>query len=234
MSFGLTSGGWYTDEYHRPSIQEFSDLVRSARDNKLNPSCKVPIPAGWDFDLVNKSLLIEPDYEAYSRFKKAFGYVANIRDTSSDDTDSPLQLTIVLKLPFKYGKKACEKYHSWAFGRIQAFGAKAAFPRHFEAISIGDAVAGVVCVTGGEYHTAHLRSWKSCSFNERWKSSPRPFFEEDSRSGPFSPHGSFFSPNYFLLHSSLFGFRFSFLWHRIAHRRDIQASRHVLSKFADP
>ena len=235
MSFGLTSGGWYTDEYYRPSIQEFPDLVCSARDNKLNPSCKVPIPAGWDFDLVNKSLLIEPDYEAYSRFKKAFGYVANIHDTFSDDTASPVQLTIVLKLPFKYGTKACEKYHSWAFGRIQAFGAKAAFPRHFEAISIGDAVTGVICVTGGDYRTAHLGSWKACSFDEWWKASPRSFFDEDYRSGLFPPPDSFSSPNYFFSYiPPFFGFHFSFLWHRIAHRRDLQASRHGLSKFADP
>ena len=138
----------------------------------------MPIPAGWDFDIANKSLLLEPSYEDYAKFKKSYGYIANIHDASSDDSASPLQLTVILKLPFKYGSKACERYRSWAYARIFAFGSKALFSRPLEALSIGDAVTGAICPAGGDHHTADLRAWKPCAYDEWFKASPRSFFDE--------------------------------------------------------
>ena len=130
MSFGIASGGWYVGEFYRPTIQEFSDTVMADRHAKLTPDARVPIPDGWNFDLARSSLLVGPIFGHYARFKKAYGFVANLHECPSGDTASPFQATVVLKLPSKYGDKASEFKSSWAFARIDAFAAKAKFLRN--------------------------------------------------------------------------------------------------------
>ena len=126
--FGYTSGGWAQYEYYRPTVQSFSDLVREARDDKANPCSLVPLPHGWDFDIVNQSLLIEPSAADFVRLVKAFGYVAHIDEASSDDTPDAFTAAVVLKLPFRFGEKDSEALPSWAFCRVSAFSSKAYLP----------------------------------------------------------------------------------------------------------
>ena len=127
---GYTSGGWAQYEYYRPSIQSFSDTVCAARANKANQSSQVPLPHGWDFDVVNTILSIEPSAADFVRMVKAFGFVAHIDDSSSDDTPEAFTATVVVKLPFRFGEKETEVLPSWAFCRANAFSDKAEnFPK---------------------------------------------------------------------------------------------------------
>ena len=139
MTFGTTSGGWKQHDYYCPTIQEFSDDVAGARQAKLNPSARVPIPLGWDFDLLKSSLLIEPSAFDYARYVKAFGYVVHLNDSTSGDTPDGFTASVVLKLPFRFGSSSSEASPSWAlsfilttpvvkiriFARINAFSGKA-------------------------------------------------------------------------------------------------------------
>ena len=71
---GYTAGGWCQYEAYRPSVKSFSDEVTEARKAKLNPSSRVCLPHGWDFDIINgKGLLIEPSEADYVRLVKASG-----------------------------------------------------------------------------------------------------------------------------------------------------------------
>ena len=187
-------------EFYRPSIQEFPDEVVDARDARSDPASRFPIPWGWSFGLSRSNLLIEPAAADYALFKKAYGFVANIHESSSGDTPSTFQATAVLKLPFRYGAKQAEFKTSWAFARTNAFSAKAGFPhkmnfvkhfsesvifarnffsRSFETLSIGDAVTGVIKITGGDYKTAHLEAWKPCSYTE-WRRGSVKIFRQRS------------------------------------------------------
>ena len=89
----------------------------------------MPTKQCWDFEVVKGEIYLEPSADDFCVFMKAFGYVAHIHDASSDDTASAFQLTIVLKLPFYYGKNASEYRHIWAFARANAFSAKANFTK---------------------------------------------------------------------------------------------------------
>lgn len=125
MSFGVTSGGWQQYEAYRPSIEEFSSEVTRAREAKLNPSARVPLPKQWDFDIRRSNLLLEPSASDYLRYVKAFGFIAHLHECSSDDTPSAFTASVVLKLPFRFGSSQYEEKASWAFVRINAFSAKA-------------------------------------------------------------------------------------------------------------
>ena len=50
---GYTAGGWCQYEAYRPTVKSFSDEVAEARKAKLNPSARVCLPHGWDFDITN-------------------------------------------------------------------------------------------------------------------------------------------------------------------------------------
>ena len=126
---GYTSGGWTQYEAYRPSVESFSKEVNEARGRNVNPSSAVPLPYGWDFDVHDQSLLLEPSAKDYPRLVKAFGFIAHIDQASSDDTPDAFTASIVVKLPFRFGEKDSEASHSWAFCRVSAFAAKAiSFP----------------------------------------------------------------------------------------------------------
>ena len=182
----------------RPTIQEFSDEVKAAREARPNPASRVPIPHGWEFGLLRSSLLIEPSAHDFCRLMKAYGYVSHIHEASPDGAPSAFQLIVVLKVPFRYGDKASEYRHSWAFARINAFADKAdlcqrasvfffiwenafwfhtCFPNGFETVSLGDAATGVIKGAKGDYKTAHLYAWRKVSYNEWRRASPLSFFE---------------------------------------------------------
>ena len=127
MALGTTSGGWKQYEAYRPTIEEFSDEIKRARAAKLNPSARAPLPKEWDFDLRQSNLLLEPSAFDFLRYVKAFGFIAHLHDSSSDDTPSAFTASVVLKLPFRFGD---ESEHSWSFVRLNAFSAKASrFPK---------------------------------------------------------------------------------------------------------
>ena len=74
--------------------------------------------------LYKGALISEPAPGEYVDYKLAFGYVASITDASSNDTGSPLSISVILKLPFKYGRSIDENRRSWAWARINAYASK--------------------------------------------------------------------------------------------------------------
>ena len=129
QAFGVTAGGWAVYEASRPASSDFSDEVEIARKNQPNPSARVSIPHARCVDLKNSHLLIEPRAWGYDRFKKAYGFFANIQDCSPGDVASPFQATVVLGVPFKFGFRKEESVRSFAFSRIVAFADKAVLPK---------------------------------------------------------------------------------------------------------
>ena len=177
--FTHTVGGWAHYEYYRPSAQQFSDDVVAARPAKSNPASRAPIPHGWDFDIENSPLLIDPSAADYVRFAKAYGFAAHVNDSTSGDAPSAFAAIVVLKPPFRLGGKGPERKTRWAFARANAFAAKAVCPEMkpgnvfapppgfsfgrgacvvsgFQSIAIGDAVTGAIKLTPGEYKNTHL------------------------------------------------------------------------------
>ena len=217
---GYTAGGWSQYEAYRPSIQSFSDEITKARDEQANPSSRIPLPYGWDFDKVKDALILEPSAQDFVRYVKAFGFVAHLNDSSSDDTASAFTATVVLKLPFRFGEKESEALPSWAFARVSAFAAKALLPKKsiffvslsftppffdifsvafwvhtcipsgFTPVTVGEAVTGVIKLTGGDYKNTHLSAWRPCSFAEWKAASPESFFDRSFRGLP--PHEKVF------------------------------------------
>ena len=83
-----------------------------------------------------------------------FGYVAEITLTEGEGTDTPGQLQIVLRIPWKYGPTSAEREHSWMLVRVVAFVSKSPFPQPAQIVKLGS------CVTG--YHEPISGASKSC------------------------------------------------------------------------
>ena len=203
MALGYSAGGWRVYDSYTPSIQCFSDEIKAARKEKLNPSARIPTKWGWDFDIAKGTVLLEPSASDFSLYKKAFGSISNIHEASSDDTPSPFQATVVLKLPFRYIDVPSEA-PSWCFSRVLAFATKASFPHSFQMVSVGDAVTGVIVPTDSDYRTSHLAAWRPCSFVEWQAASPLSFFKDgiqlptDAIFSPARPRLSEFPPSQWL------------------------------------
>ena len=74
------------------------------------------------------------------------------------NTASPLLLTVVLKLPFKY-RWNDDQPMSWTYSRVTAFSANAAVS-DITAFVIGDPVSGILVASSSRYKTAQLYGWK--------------------------------------------------------------------------
>ena len=192
MSFGRTAAGWNTSAFYQPGIEDFVFDLLEAREAEVNPHMHVPVPIGWTFEKDGDEVVIQPSEYDFARFKKLFGFVANFRGCTSDDTASPFAATVVVKLPFKYGTRDSENQFSWVYARTNAFASKAVFfklggsvdkkqiklakifpildpfciPNLYQTIRIGGAISGAVSSTGKK--STHLHAWQACSFTE-WK-----------------------------------------------------------------
>ena len=127
MSFGRTAAGWNTSAFYQPGIEDFVFDLLEAREAEVNPHMHVPVPIGWTFEKDGDEVVIQPSEYDFARFKKLFGFVANFRGCTSDDTASPFAATVVVKLPFKYGTRDSENQYSWVYARTNAFASKAVF-----------------------------------------------------------------------------------------------------------
>ena len=98
--------------------------INKARPGNRNPASSVPMPCGWDFEVVSGNVLIEPGPDEFTEYKDAYGYIASIDEASCSDTDAPLSCQVVTKLPFKYGFKREEYQRSFGYARVIAFTSK--------------------------------------------------------------------------------------------------------------
>ena len=127
--FGYTAGGWAQYEAYRPSIHSFSDSLTKAVADEVSPASQISVPYGWDFTKLKDNVILDPSQDDFVRYVKAFGLIAHLGDSSSDDTPSAFTATAVLKLPFRFGEKEAEALPSWVFARVSAFASKAFSPK---------------------------------------------------------------------------------------------------------
>ena len=59
--------------------------------------------------------------------RRTFGYVAEIKLPQGGGADTPAQIQLVAKIPFRYGTSTAERETSWMLVRVQAFMSKALF-----------------------------------------------------------------------------------------------------------
>ena len=124
ITYGRTCCGWSANDFYRPSIKEFGADIDKARSDNRNPPTSVPTPCGWNFDVVQGQLSIDPGADEFPDYKAAYGFVASINEASCNDTDAPLSCQIIVRLPFKYGFKAEEYRRSFGYTRVIAFTSK--------------------------------------------------------------------------------------------------------------
>ena len=125
LNFGRTSCGWSARQSYQPILESYVEDINQARDRNMNPAQSIPLAAGWTFDKEHSQLLLEPPEDDFRSYKHSFGYVATTHDANATDTASPLCLTVVLKLPYKYGSPPDERRHSYVWARVNAFASKA-------------------------------------------------------------------------------------------------------------
>ena len=90
-----------------------------------NPASQTPFPCGLGMCIYKGAMVLEPGPVEFNDYKSVFGYVSAITDVSPNDTGGPVQMSIVLNPPFKYGHSPEEWKQSWAWARINAFAPKA-------------------------------------------------------------------------------------------------------------
>ena len=109
-------------------------------------------------------------------------------------------MSVVLKMPFKYGHSSGEWKFSWVWARINPFASKANsfvsyFPnklvlffssassgirpahleKAYEPLAVGDAVRGLVSWTDIEYRSANLLGWRPATSQGWSHASPHSF-----------------------------------------------------------
>lgn len=136
-------------------------LNRGRHDS--DPNEKLLLPRGFELvlpdpDVRFSQLRLKVPKTFAPSYRRAFGYVADIMRIDSLNTASPLLLTVILKLPFKYRWNDDQPW-SWTYVRVTAFSSNAAVS-DITAIVIGDPITGVLVASSSRYKTAQLYGWK--------------------------------------------------------------------------
>ena len=88
-----------------------------------------------------------------------FIQVAEIKLTSGDGTETPAQMQLVTRAPWKYGVSTRETNSSWVLVRIQAFVSKALFAKPAQIVKLGDCVLGFTEPSNGNDRSCQLVGW---------------------------------------------------------------------------
>ena len=118
-----------------------------------------------------------------------FGCVAEITLTDGEGADTPAQLQIVTRIPWRYGTNVRETGLSWILVRVQAFVSKAlfdsparvvlcapplffsfsvSFSRAHPRIKLGHCVSGFCEPTNGDTKSCNIVGWDTCSL-DMWR-----------------------------------------------------------------
>ena len=81
-------------------------MIASIAQADANPNLNIPIPRGWKFSIPKENqLTIAISKESSPALRLAYGFVAFMKHSDSYDTETGLQLTVVLKPPISYDKE---------------------------------------------------------------------------------------------------------------------------------
>ena len=91
----------------------------------------------------------------------SFGFVGSIEESKKmEGAATPLNLQIVAKLSFKFGKKAEEMQNSFAYARVNAFASRACLNESFDSLGLWTPVQGPLDVTASDYNSDQLAVWR--------------------------------------------------------------------------
>ena len=127
-----------------------------------DPNTKLCLPKGFELVAPERNLALSQLRLKLSNFytaqhRRIFGYVADIIRIDSANTNSPLMLTVVVKLPFVYWSTV-DQPTSWTYARIIAFSSDAASTVSAPVV-IGDPISGIAIDANSKYKTAKLIGW---------------------------------------------------------------------------
>ena len=94
--------------------------------------------------------------------------MAEIKLTSGDGTETPAQLQLVTRIPWKYGVTAQETATSWVLVRVQAFVSKALFAKAAQIVKLGSCVMGFAEPSHGKDVSCQLVGWDVVSLDD-WR-----------------------------------------------------------------
>ena len=117
--------------------------------------------------------------------------MAEIKLTCGEGTDTPAQLQLVTRIPWKYGASVKETSSSWILVRVQAFVSKALFARPAQVIKLGRCALGFAEPSSGKDASCQLVGWDVVTPDERRSMSPLTMpsqFDLDFNRGVNFPH----------------------------------------------
>ena len=145
VPIGVTPRGTAALAPFQPSVASLAlSLTPALSDPLLGLSSVLPLPAGLALTRSPEGGQLQLEVSSFfaSQIRRIFGYVADISSTSGGGTETPAQLQIVTRIPWRYGRSAGEKESSWTLVRAQAFASKALFSSPERVAKLGQRIAG--------------------------------------------------------------------------------------------
>ena len=132
-------------------------MMKFCREGTGVPEKAVPIPASWEFSTECRQLQVSFAASDLPRFRVIYGFLGSTSDCPDmEDTCAPLQLQVVAKFPYKFGKTSAETQHSHIYARVNTFSSRALLDKPFEALTLGTPIRGILDVTDSRYGSAQL------------------------------------------------------------------------------
>ena len=159
-------------------------------DTSVDLKTVLPLPEGLELgrspEGTQLQLVLSPFFA--SKLRRVFGYIAEISLTSGEGTETPAQLQVVTRIPWRYGRTTAEKESSWMLARLQAFVSKSLFGQAARVLKLGDCICGFTEPSSGNAKSCQVVGWDVCSV-EQWRlatpaSVPTNFDLADNRAPP--------------------------------------------------
>ena len=154
----------------QPSVPTVALLLTPYLPVTADPSNALPLPTGLALQRApegGKQLQLVATPSFATKLRRVFGYVGDLQLTDGEGTDTPAQLQIVIKIPWKYGHSSAEKENSWMYARVQAFVSKALFSQPAQVVKLGSCISGFLEPTSGTSKSCQLVGWDVCTLSCR-------------------------------------------------------------------
>ena len=172
---GLTSSGTAVYASFQPTVASLAlALTPALSDMTLDLTPVLPLPAGLELMRSPEGRQLQLQVSAFfaSKLRRIYGYVAEIVLTSGEGAETPAQLQLVTRIPFRYGRTTAEKEFSWIPVRLQAFVSKALFERPARALKLGMCISGFAEPSSGTARSCQVVGWDVCSLDDWRAASP--------------------------------------------------------------
>ena len=159
---GVTSAGTPVFSSFQPSAASLAlQLTPFLRADTAGLEAVLPLPTGLQLvrspDEKQIQLRVAPFFAR--KMKRVFAYIAGILLTDGEGADTPAQLQLVSRAPWRYGPHKAETGTSWCLVRINAFVSKSLFRAPAQILKLGACVEGFAEPTSGASKSAQLVGW---------------------------------------------------------------------------